>query len=75
LWLWFDDLPITTMELYKRLKERGVLIVPGEYFFIGQESSWEHSHQCLRMNYVQDDEKLQKGIEILAEEVIKAYQG
>ncbi|MGR5541206.1 aminotransferase class I/II-fold pyridoxal phosphate-dependent enzyme, partial [Vibrio campbellii] len=38
LWLWFDDLPITTMELYKRLKERGVLIVPGEYFFIGQES-------------------------------------
>ncbi|QIA62072.1 valine--pyruvate transaminase [Vibrio astriarenae] len=74
LWLWFDELPITTMELYKRLKQRGVLIVPGEYFFIGQESSWEHSHQCLRMNYVQDDEKLQKGIEILAEEVLKAYQ-
>lgn len=74
LWLWFDELPITTMELYKRLKQRGVLIVPGEYFFIGQESSWEHSHQCLRMNYVQDDEKLQKGIEILAEEVLNAYQ-
>ncbi|TMX34923.1 valine--pyruvate transaminase [Vibrio sp. Hep-1b-8] len=74
LWLWFDELPITTMELYQRLKARGVLIVPGEYFFIGQEDDWEHAHQCLRMNYVQDDEMMQKGIKIIAEEVEKAYQ-
>lgn len=73
LWLWFDELPITTMELYKRLKARGVLIVPGEYFFIGQEDEWDHAHQCLRMNYVQDDEMMQKGIAIIAEEVEKAY--
>lgn len=74
LWLWFDELPITTMELYQRLKARGVLIVPGEYFFIGQEDDWEHAHQCLRMNYVQDDEMMQKGIDIIAEEVARAYQ-
>ncbi|OAJ94582.1 valine--pyruvate transaminase [Vibrio bivalvicida] len=74
LWLWFDELPITTMELYQRLKARGVLIVPGEYFFIGQEDDWEHAHQCLRMNYVQDDEMMQKGIAIIAEEVEQAYQ-
>ncbi|RTZ14000.1 valine--pyruvate transaminase [Vibrio aquaticus] len=74
LWLWFDELPITTMELYKRLKARGVLIVPGEYFFIGQEDDWEHARQCLRMNYVQDDEMMQKGIKMIAEEVEKAYQ-
>ncbi|WP_341660317.1 valine--pyruvate transaminase [Vibrio sp.] len=74
LWLWFDELPITTMELYQRLKARGVLIVPGEYFFIGQEDDWEHAHQCLRMNYVQDDDMMQKGIRIIAEEVGKAYQ-
>ena len=73
LWLWFDGLPITTMELYDRLKARGVLIVPGEYFFIGQEDEWDHAHQCLRMNYVQDDEAMQKGIAIIAEEVKKAY--
>ncbi|EHK5111679.1 valine--pyruvate transaminase [Vibrio parahaemolyticus] len=73
LWLWFDDLPITTMELYQRLKARGVLIVPGEYFFIGQKDEWDHAHQCLRMNYVQDDEMMQKGISIIAEEVEKAY--
>ncbi|MGY6377341.1 valine--pyruvate transaminase [Vibrio parahaemolyticus] len=74
LWLWFDELPITTMELYQRLKARGVLIVPGEYFFIGQKDEWNHAHQCLRMNYVQDDEMMQKGIAIIAEEVEKAYQ-
>ncbi|GAK87173.1 valine-pyruvate aminotransferase [Vibrio ponticus] len=74
LWLWFDELPITTMELYKRLKARAVLIVPGEYFFIGQEDDWDHAHQCLRMNYVQDDEMMQKGIAIIAEEVAKAYR-
>ncbi|MGR3063887.1 valine--pyruvate transaminase [Vibrio vulnificus] len=73
LWLWFDELPITTMALYQRLKARGVLIVPGEYFFIGQEGDWEHAHQCLRMNYVQDDELMQKGIAIIAEEVNRAY--
>ncbi|EOB3676946.1 valine--pyruvate transaminase [Vibrio vulnificus] len=73
LWLWFDALPITTMALYQRLKARGVLIVPGEYFFIGQEDNWEHAHQCLRMNYVQDDELMQKGIAIIAEEVNRAY--
>ena len=27
LWLWFENLPITSAELYQRLKNRGVLIV------------------------------------------------
>lgn len=74
LWLWFDELPISTMALYQRLKARGVLVVPGEYFFIGQQQDWPHAHQCLRMNYVQDDQEMQKGIQIIAEEVAKAYQ-
>jgi valine--pyruvate aminotransferase len=74
LWLWFDELPITTMELYQRLKDRGVLIIPGEYFFIGQQEEWQYGHQCLPMNYVQDDQQMQKGITIIAEEVAKAYQ-
>lgn len=73
LWLWFDELPITTMELYDRLKARGVLVVPGEYFFFGLEHDWQHAHQCLRMNYVQDEAKMRAGIQIIAEEVQKAY--
>lgn len=74
LWLWFDELPISSMELYHRLKARGVLIVPGEYFFIGQSQEWAHTQQCIRMNYVQDDDKMQQGITIIAQEVSKAYK-
>jgi valine--pyruvate aminotransferase len=74
LWLWFDQLPITTMELYQRLKDKGVLVIPGEYFFIGQEASWEHTHQCLRMNYVQNDDQMKKGIQVIAREVANVYQ-
>ena len=73
LWLWFDDLPISTMKLYERLEARGVLIVPGDYFFFGQKKDWQHAHQCLRMNYVQDQTKMRAGITIIAEEVNKAY--
>ncbi|MDX1304232.1 valine--pyruvate transaminase [Photobacterium sp.] len=73
LWLWFKELPITTMDLYRRLKARGVLIVPGEYFFIGLDADWQHGHECLRMNYVQNDDDMKKGIAIIAEEVAKAY--
>ncbi|WP_299020882.1 valine--pyruvate transaminase [uncultured Photobacterium sp.] len=74
LWLWFKDLPITTMALYQRLKARGVLIVPGEYFFIGLDDNWSHTHECLRMNYVQTDDDMKRGIAIIADEVKKAYQ-
>ncbi len=73
LWLWFPDLPITSRELYQRLKERGVLIVPGHYFFPGLTEHWPHKNECIRVNYSQDPETVTAGIKIIAEEVKKAY--
>jgi len=73
LWLWFKDLPISTEILYQRLKQRGVLMVPGHYFFPGLEHPWPHTHQCMRMNYVPDGEQIERGVRILAEEVEKAH--
>lgn len=35
MWIWLEGLPITSRELYERLKARSVLVVPGEYFFFG----------------------------------------
>lgn len=75
LWLWFPDLPITTEMLYQRLKARGVLMVPGHFFFPGLEHDWPHTHQCMRMNYVPEAEKIERGIQILAEELDKAFSG
>jgi valine--pyruvate aminotransferase len=69
LWLWFDGLNITTSELYQRLKQKGLLVVPGKYFFPGQATATDHAESCVRMNYVQSDQELAKGIEILAREL------
>lgn len=74
LWLWFKNLPITTEVLYQRLKQRKVLMVPGHYFFPGLEQHWPHAHQCMRMNYVPDVEKIEEGIRILSEEIELAYK-
>ncbi len=71
LWLWFRDLPISTEALYQRLKARGVLMVPGHFFFPGLEQAWPHTHQCMRMNYVPEAEKIERAVQILAEELDK----
>ncbi|MFV0477833.1 MAG: valine--pyruvate transaminase [Parahaliea sp.] len=74
LWLWFEGLPISCQTLYERLKQRGVLVVPGHNFFIGLDDSWPHRHECLRVSYAQDEESVKRGINIIAEEVAHAFK-
>lgn len=72
LWLWFPGLPVSSLELYQRLKQRGVLIIPGQYFFPGlDDDPWEHKQECIRMTYSMSDEVVREGITIIAEEVRK----
>jgi len=73
MWLWFPDLPITSQELYERLKRRNVLIVPGHYFFPGLTESWAHANECIRVSYAQDHTTVTSGIQAIAEEVRRAY--
>ena len=74
LWLWFEGLPITSLQLYERLKRRGVLVISGHYFFPGLEGDpWRHKDECLRVTYSQDEEQVTAGIAIIAEEVRKAF--
>ena len=73
LWLWFPDLPITSAELYSRLKRRGVLVLSGHHFFPGLKEDWRHKNECLRMTYSQDPETVAAGIRIIAEEVRRAF--
>jgi valine--pyruvate aminotransferase len=74
LWLWFDGLPISSQELYERLKRRGVLVVPGHNFFPGMDKAWRHQQECIRVSYAQDGGTVRKGIALIAEEVAKAYK-
>ena len=70
LWLWFPGLPVTSQELYQRLKQRGVLVIPGQYFFPGlDDDPWPHKQECIRMTYSMNDDVVREGIKIIAEEV------
>lgn len=74
LWLWFPDLPISSLELYQRLKARGVLVVSGHYFFPGlADEEWRHRHECLRVTYAQDEADVARGLNAIAEEVKRAW--
>mgnify|MGYP006297935763 FL=1 len=55
-------------QLLWRLKRRNVIGVPGEYFFFGTDEEWDHRHQCIRINYSQAPEDVEKGISLIAEE-------
>ncbi|NNE38785.1 MAG: valine--pyruvate transaminase, partial [Gammaproteobacteria bacterium] len=74
LWLWLPDLPIDCHDLYLRLKKRGVIVVPGHYFFPGLEQDWPHSRQCLRISFAMHDSVVEKGIKIIGEEIRALYQ-
>jgi valine--pyruvate aminotransferase len=73
LWLWLKDLPVTSEMLYQRLKARDVLVIPGEHFFPGLTEPWKHRHECIRISYSQDQQTVERGIAIIAEEVRAAY--
>jgi valine--pyruvate aminotransferase len=74
LWLWFKDLPISSNALYQKLKEKGLLVVSGHYFFPGLDQDWQHTQECIRLNYAQDDDVVERGINILADTINELYE-
>ena len=77
LWLWCKDLPITSQALYDRLKNRGVIVVPGQHFFPGLEAKdWPHQYQCLRLNYSRETQAVvDEAFTIIGQVVKEAYAG
>jgi len=47
--------------------------VPGQHFFIGMDDNWAHKHECIRVSYAQDAGVVKQGVDIIADEVRKAY--
>lgn len=74
LWLWLENSRKTSRELYLRLKERGVLVVPGEYFFFGDaDESWRHRYECLRISFAMEDRVVREGLRIIGSEIAEAF--
>ncbi|WP_107928651.1 valine--pyruvate transaminase [Neisseria animaloris] len=74
LWIWFEGLPVSSHELYERLKAAGTLIIPSELFFVGMDTeNYRHAHECIRMSIAQDEETLRKGIAAIGAAVRNLY--
>lgn len=73
LWLWCEGLPITSSELYKRLRDRGVIVVSGHYFFYGLDEDWPHKDECLRISYSTQPESVREGLRLIGEELRRAW--
>jgi len=73
LWLWFPGLPVSSRQIYRRLKDRGVVVVAGDYFFPGLAPGWRHSDECLRLTYSQDEAEVRRGIGIIGEEIRRLF--
>jgi len=73
LWLWLPGLPITSAELYERLKRNDVLVLSGHYFFPGFDEDWRHRHECLRISFAQSERVVAEGMRAIADEVRRAF--
>lgn len=76
LWFAFDGLPVSCRELYRRLRDAGVIVVPGEYFFYGLATEdWPHARQCVRVSFTQPESVLREGFAILGRVLAEVYRG
>ncbi|MBD2098637.1 valine--pyruvate transaminase [Trichocoleus sp. FACHB-591] len=73
-WLWLQDLPLTDWEFYQRLKQVGVIVVPGSSFFPGLREDWPHKQQCIRISLTASNEEIAIGMQRLAKVVAEVYQ-
>ena len=74
LWLWFENLPVSSQTLYEMLKAEGTLIIPDEHFFVGIDTQdYPHAGECIRMSIAQDVQTLEKGIAAIGRVVRGLY--
>ncbi len=66
-WLRFPALPVSSRELYLRLKAKGVLVIPGHFFFYGLAQAAPEQDQCIRVHTAMDPQKTERGIGIIAD--------
>lgn len=73
LWIWFEDLPVTSDTLYRSLAQQGVFVLSGHHFFPGLQDDWRHRHQCIRINFAAPESSLERGLGIIAQTVAALY--
>ena len=73
-WLWLKDLPMTDWQFYQKLKQVGVIAVPGSTFFPGLREDWQHKQQCLRISLTASKVEIAEAMQRLAEVARQVYK-
>ena len=67
IWLYLPKPKGVDMLLYNKLKEEGVIVLPGRFFFSHQEQNpHPHATQCIRINVGEGTERTLEGLRIVA---------
>jgi valine--pyruvate aminotransferase len=74
MWLWFEDLPVTSEVLYQQLMAQGVYVLAGHHFYPQPDKGWRHQQECIRVNYAGEEAVVEQGLSLIAEQVTKIYQ-
>lgn len=72
LWIQFAGLRKKISELYPLLKEKGVIIVPGKYFYPVTKSGDNYGEDSIRMSFAREDSEIQEGIRKIGE-ILSTY--
>ncbi len=70
LWVTVPSLSVPTVQAYKILRNRGVITVPGIHYYPGCKSS-KGKDKSFRLSFTRDNETIEKGIAIFADEIRK----
>ena len=73
-WLWLKDLPMTDWEFYQKLKQVGVIAVPGSTFFPGLKEDWQHKQQCLRISLTATEAEIAEAYETFSKSGAEGIQ-
>lgn len=69
-WIWVEDDWFDDGAFYQIMRDKGVFIVPGRYFFVEPENGSRlgaHARQCFRISLSTDEATLREGICLIAE--------
>ncbi|EMJ99954.1 MULTISPECIES: pyridoxal phosphate-dependent aminotransferase [unclassified Leptospira] len=72
LWVQFIGLRKNISELYPILKEKGVIIVPGKYFYPVTNSGVSYGEDSIRISFAREDSEIQEGIRKIGE-ILSTY--
>ena len=73
-WPWLQDLTVADVDLYERLKQERVIVVPGSFFFLGLDEPWDHKQQCTRISLTATEEEIEQGAATIANVVEQVYE-